>query len=225
MKVAIIHYWLVNNRGGEKVLEALCELFPNADIFTHVYIEEKFRSSLISKHNIKTTFISKLPFSKKLYQTYLPLMPLALEEIDLSDYDLIISSESGPAKGVIVPPGVKHICYCHSPMRYVWDMYHTYKGQTGAIKRLVMPVLMHYLRRWDQLTSIQVTEFIANSSFVAERIQSFYGKNSTVIHPPVNVDDFNISHISEDFYLMIGQLVSYKKVDLAVRAFNLSGKK
>ena len=225
MKVAIIHYWLINIRGGEKVLEALCELFPEADIFTHVYIKDKFKSSVISNHKVNTTFINSLPFSRNLYQVYLPLMPMALEELNLADYDLIISSESGPAKGVIAPPGVRHICYCHSPMRYIWDMHYVYKSHSSFIKRLFMAPLMHYLRRWDQLTSVQVTEFIANSTFVSERINSYYGRTSTVIPPPVDVEKFNPSNTCEDFYLVLGQLVNYKKVDLAIKAFNLSGKK
>lgn len=225
MKVAIIHYWLVNNRGGEKVLEAICEIFPDADIFTHVYHKEAFTNSNIASHNVTETFIAKLPFAKKAYQSYLPLMPLALEGLDLSDYDLIISSESGPAKGIIPPPGIPHVCYCHSPMRYAWDMYHDYKKNAGRIKRLVMPLLLHYLRRWDQLNSTQVTHFISNSSFVAKRIKSYYGREAIVIHPPVSCDEFRISNSVGDYYLFLGQLVDYKKADLAVEAFNQSGKK
>ncbi|WP_257797571.1 glycosyltransferase family 4 protein [Aggregatibacter actinomycetemcomitans] len=225
MKVAIIHYWLVNLRGGEKVLEALCELYPQADIFTHVYIQEKFQNSVISKHKITTTFISKLPWAAKHYQLYLPFMPLALEEMDLSGYDLVISSESGPAKGVIVPPGVPHICYCHSPMRYAWDMYGEYRAKMGKIKRFLAALFLHYIRRWDQLTSQQVTKFIANSQFVAKRIKSYYAQECMVIYPPVQVDAFELAQDSEDYYLILGQLVPYKKTDLAVRAFNQSGKK
>ena len=225
MKVAIIHYWLVNVRGGEKVIESLCELFPEADIYTHVYQANNFKDSVIAKHNVYTSFIAKLPFASRKYQTYLPLMPMALEELDLSGYDLVISSESGPAKGVIVPPGVPHICYCHSPMRYAWDMYHDYKQNAGWLKRKLMTPLMHYIRRWDQLSGQQVTHYIANSNFVAKRIASYYGKQAEVIHPPVSVDDFEVSDQSDDYYLMLGQLVSYKKADMAVRAFNQSGKK
>ncbi|TCS41922.1 glycosyltransferase [Reinekea marinisedimentorum] len=224
MKVAIIHYWLVNLRGGERVLEALCDLFPDADIYTHVYDARPFVDSVISKHKVVETFIARLPFAKKKYQMYLPLMPLALEELDLSGYDLIISSESGPAKGVIPPPGVPHICYCHSPMRYAWDMYGEYKSSAGAVKRMVMPFLMHYMRRWDQLSAQQVTHFIANSRFVAKRIKSYYGRESTVINPPVSTQDFSVVESNEGYYLMIGQLVGYKRVDLAVEAFNESGK-
>ncbi|PWI34551.1 glycosyl transferase [Vibrio albus] len=225
MRVAIIHYWLVNVRGGEKVIESLCELFPQADIFTHVYNPDNFKNSIISQHNVQTSFISGLPKAKTKYQSYLPLMPMALEELDLSGYDLVISSESGPAKGVIVPPGVPHICYCHSPMRYAWDMYHDYKQNAGWLKRKLMTPLMHYIRRWDQLSAQQVTHYIANSSFVAKRISSYYGKQAEVIHPPVSVDDFEVSENTDEYYLMLGQLVAYKKADLAVRAFNESGKK
>jgi glycosyltransferase involved in cell wall biosynthesis len=225
MKVAIVHYWLINCRGGEKVLEALCELYPQADIYTHVYDKTAFKDSIISKHKVQTTFISKLPKAKKAYQSYLPLMPLALEELDLNGYDLVISSESGPAKGIIPPPGVPHICYCHSPMRYAWDMYNEYKSRAGWLKRKVMPPLMHYLRRWDQLNSVQVSHFVANSQFVAKRIQSYYRRNATVINPPVSFDEFNIAEKPGDFYLLLGQLVSYKRADIAVKAFNESGKK
>lgn len=225
MRVAIIHYWLVNLRGGEKVIESLCEIFPEADIFTHVYDEKAFKDSIISKHQVKSTFISKLPKSTKLYQSYLPFMPLALEELDLTGYDLIISSESGPAKGIIPPPGVPHICYCHSPMRYVWDMYNDYKSKAGWLKRKLMPPLMHYLRRWDQLNSTQVTHFVANSQFVAKRINSFYRREADVINPPVSFEDFSLSETQGDFYLMLGQLVGYKRADIAVNAFNRSGKR
>lgn len=226
LKVAIIHYWLINNRGGEKVLEALCELYPEADIYTHVYDPSKFKNSVISQHTIYQSFISRLPRAKKWYQNYLPLMPLALEQFDLSDYDLVISSESGPAKGVIPAPGSPHICYCHSPMRYAWDMYHDYKSRCGWFKRLLMLPLLHYIRRWDQLSSMSVSHFIANSHFVAGRIKSFYNRNASVINPPVTFNDFSIcTDPSNDYYLFLGHLVPYKKADLVVNAFNLSGRK
>lgn len=224
--MAIIHYWLINLRGGEKVIEALCELYPNADIFTHVYEPHSFQNSIISQHTIYQSFISKLPNAKKWYQSYLPLMPIALEQFDLSDYDLVISSESGPAKGVIPAPGKPHICYCHSPMRYAWDMYHNYKNRAGWMKRKLMVPLLHYIRRWDQLSAMSVSHFIANSHFVAGRIHSFYHRNADVIHPPVDFEAFDISDKPVgDFYLLLGQLVSYKKADLAIKAFNKSGRK
>lgn len=224
MKVAIIHYWLVNMRGGEKVIEALLDLFPEADIYTHVINPENI-SDKINKRVAGTTFIQKLPKTKKYYQTYLPLMPYALEQLDLRGYDLIISSESGPAKGVITSPNALHICYCHSPMRYVWDMYHDYREQASFIKRLMMPVLMHRLRLWDLASSFRVDHFIANSSFVKQRISKFYRRDSAVIYPPINTADFYISEQIDDFYLMVGQLVAYKNTRLAVETFNQNGKR
>lgn len=224
MKVAIIHYWLVNMRGGERVIEAICEMYPEADIFTHVYVPESV-SDTIRKHKIFTTFIQKLPWSAKLYQNYLPLMPLAIEQLDLRGYDLVISSESGPAKGVIVDPEAKHLCYCHSPMRYLWDMYPDYLAASGWFKRLLIPVLTHYLRHWDRSTSTGVDVFVANSHFVAKRIKRYYGRNSIVIPPPVDTGSFVISNDIGDHYLMLGQLVSYKRPDLAVAAFKESGRK
>ena len=223
-RVALVHYWLVNMRGGEKVLENLCDLFPEADIYTHVYNKSHI-SNKINAHNIKTTFIQNLPKALTKYQTYLPLMPLALEQLDLRGYDLVISSESGPAKGVITDPNTLHICYCHSPMRYVWDMYHDYREQAGIIKRMAMPALVHYLRTWDQLSATRVDHFIANSSFIAKRINKAYRRDATVIHPPVSFDEFDIATIPlENYYLLIGQLVNYKRADLAVKAFNAMNK-
>ncbi|SJN57352.1 GDP-mannose-dependent alpha-(1-6)-phosphatidylinositol monomannoside mannosyltransferase [Vibrio ruber DSM 16370] len=226
MKVAIIHYWLVNLRGGEKVLEALCELYPQADIYTHIYHAEGFQDSIISRHHVYQSFIGKLPRARQWYQSYLPFMPLALEQFDLSGYDLIISSESGPAKGIIPAPGKPHICYCHSPMRYAWDMYHEYRNRCGWLKRQLMVPLLHYIRRWDQLSSMSVSHFVANSHFVAGRIHSFYHRHADVIHPPVSFDEFSpTGNPPEDYYLILGQLVPYKKTDLAVKAFNQTGRK
>lgn len=224
MKVAIIHYWLVGMRGGEKVLEAFCDLFPQADIFTHVYLPNAV-SDTIKHHKITTTFIQKLPKASKKYQTYLPLMPLALEQLDLRGYDLVISSESGPAKGVIVSPDTPHICYCHTPMRYVWDMYHDYLENAGRFTRLLMPPLIHYLRIWDLASASRVDHFVANSAFVAKRIKKHYRRNAVVINPPVSANDFFVSDQIDDFYLMVGQVVRYKRADLAVEAFNQSGRR
>jgi glycosyltransferase involved in cell wall biosynthesis len=221
MKVAIVHYWLVGMRGGEKVVEALCEMFPQADIFTHVYVPEMI-SETIRQHKIVPTFINSLPHAGRMYKTYLPLMPMALEQLDLRGYDLVISSESGPAKGVIPPADALHICYCHSPMRYIWNMYHDYRNGAGRITRLLMPPLSHYLRMWDVTSAVRVDSFVANSQTVAKRIRRYYGAESIVIHPPVDTKSFLIAPTSEleDYYLMAGELVSYKRPDLAVRAFN-----
>ena len=196
MKVAIVHYWVLQMRGGEKVLEALCEMYPNADIYTHVY-EPNGVSETIKSHNVFTTFISKLPFAKKLYKLYLPFMPLALESLDLTDYDLIISSESGPAKGIIPAPGALHICYCHSPMRYIWDHYHIYNKNSGLLTKLMMPLISHYLRQWDVSSAARVDIFIANSSHVANRIKKYYRRDAFVVHPPVAIEDF--SSVNEIF--------------------------
>lgn len=224
MRVALIHYWLVNWRGGEKVLRAIADLFPGADIFTHVadpaIVREHFPD-----HEVFTTFIGRLPGARRFYQRYLPLMPLALEQLDLRRYDLVISSESGPAKGVIVGPNTTHICYCHSPMRYVWDMYHDYHEQSGLITRALMGPVLHYMRIWDQTSAQRVDRYIANSQFVARRIEKYYRRSADVIYPPVAIDAFeDASRPAEEFYLSVGQLVRYKRIDLLVQAFNELGR-
>ncbi|WP_024506294.1 glycosyltransferase [Bradyrhizobium sp. ARR65] len=221
MKVAIVHYWLVGMRGGEKVIEALCEMYPQADIYTHVYVPEMV-SERIRRHRIIPTFINRLPRAARMYKTYLPLMPLALEQLDLRDYDLIISSESGPAKGIIAPSSAVHVCYCHTPMRYIWNMYHDYRAGAGLLARCMMPTLTHYLRMWDVASAARVDSFVANSATVADRIRRYYGAASTVIYPPVDTEAFSTAASSEigDYYLMAGELVSYKRPDLAVQAFN-----
>jgi glycosyltransferase involved in cell wall biosynthesis len=157
-----------------------------------------------------------------MYKTYLPLMPLALEQLDLRGYDLVISSESGPSKGVIPPSDAVHVCYCHTPMRYIWNMYHDYRDSAGRVARLLMPPLTHYLRMWDVTSAARVDSFVANSATVAKRIHRYYGAPSVVIHPPVDTGAFSIAAPSElnEYYLMAGELVSYKRPDLAVRAFN-----
>jgi glycosyltransferase involved in cell wall biosynthesis len=221
MRIAIIHYWLVGMRGGEKVVEALCEMYPQADIFTHVYVPEMV-SSRIRQHRVIPTFVNSLPRASRLYKSYLPLMPLALEQLDLRGYDLVISSESGPAKGVIVPPEAVHVCYCHTPMRYIWNMYHDYRQSAGWLARHMMPSLTHYLRMWDVSSAMRVDSFVANSTTVAGRIRRYYGVESAVIHPPVDTDAFSPVDPAEigDYFLMVGELVSYKRPDLAVQAFN-----
>jgi glycosyltransferase involved in cell wall biosynthesis len=222
VRVALIHYWLVTWRGGEKVLRAIADLFPGADIFTHVADPELVKQHF-PDHQVSTTFVGRLPRARRLYQKYLPLMPLALEQLDLRGYDLVISSESGPAKGVLVGPMTTHVCYCHSPMRYVWDMYHDYHEQSGFLTRTLMGPLCHYVRLWDQVSAQRVDRYIANSQFVARRIEKYYRKEAEVIHPPVAVDSFDSSRPAENFYLSVGQLVKYKRIDLLVEAFNALG--
>ncbi len=219
MKVAIVHYWLVGMRGGEKVVEALCEMFPEADVFTHVFDPDAI-SEEIKKHSVTTTFIQRLPRAKRWYQRYLPLMPLALEQLDLRDYDLVISSESGPAKGVVVSPEAVHICYCHTPMRYLWDMYHDYLGNAGRMTRALMRPLTHYIRIWDVTTAARVDRFVTNSAYVGSRVEKYYRRESSVVPPPVDTAAFRPSAERDDYYLLVGQMVRYKRIDLAVEAFS-----
>lgn len=226
MRVALVHYWLVGMRGGERVLESLCRMFPEADIYTHV-VDRGAISKLLAQHEIRTTFISKLPFAKRLYPKYLPLMPQALEALDLTDYDLIISNEAGPAKGIIAGPDTPHICYCCSPMRYIWDQYHIYRKNAGFFTRFVMPPLAHYLRMWDVSSAARVDMFLADSNHVANRITKFYRRPATVVYPPVAIDEFVSAPPEEvgDYYLWAGQLVRYKRPDIAIEAFKRNGKK
>ncbi|KAF0675862.1 glycosyltransferase [Profundibacterium mesophilum] len=221
LRVAIIHYWLVGMRGGEQVLEALCRMFPQADIYTHAYLPAKV-SPAIRRHKITTTSVGRLPFAPKLYTRYLPLMPRALEEIDLAGYDLVISSEAGPAKGVIAPPDAVHLCYCHSPMRYLWDQYHTYRNGAGLLTRTLMPPLAAKLRSWDVVSAARVDAFAANSHHVAARIRKYWRRESTVVHPPVALDQFApvAPEARGDFYLWAGELAPYKRPDIAIEAFN-----
>ena len=225
MKVAIVHYWLVNMRGGEKVIEALLEMFPEADIYTHVY-NPKAMSELINSHRVFTSGINRLPFAKKLYQLYMPLMPKALMDFNLQDYDLVISSESGPAKGVVPNPNAYHICYCHSPMRYLWDMYHDYLRKSSFILRYFMKNLIPKLRLWDVASANLVDCFIANSNYVAKRIIRYYNRQPVVINPPVNIEKYlSVERSPKDFYLFFGQVTGYKRADIAIEACIKSGRK
>ena len=226
MKVALVHYWLVGMRGGERVLEALCRMFPGADIYTHV-LDPAAISPLLASHKIETTFINRLPKAGRWYKSYLPLMPAALEALDLTGYDLIISSEAGPAKGIIPGPNAVHLSYVHSPMRYIWDQYHVYRRNAGPVARLSMLPISHWLRMWDVTSAARVDRFVANSHFVARRIGKYYRRPADVVFPPVAVDLFAPAPASEldDFYLWAGELVSYKRPDVAIDAFVKSGRR
>jgi len=223
-RVALIHYWLVGMRGGEKVLEALCRMYPQADIYTHVYDRSKI-SDTINRHKVIETRIGRLPWAKKKYQSYLPLMPRALEELDLTGYDLVISSEAGPAKGVIVPPDAFHLCYCHSPMRYLWDQYHVYRNNAGRLSKFMLPYLAPRLRMWDVTSAARVDQFVANSNHVAARIEKYWRRDSAVVHPPVDLEAFAPTDPSNigDFYLWAGELAPYKRPDMMIEAFNKMG--
>ena len=221
MRCAIVHYWLLGMRGGEKVVEALCRLLPTADIFTLFYDPDRV-SPTIRSHRITTSFLN--PFRRH-YRALLPLMPMALENFDLRDYDLVISSESGPAKGVILASGARHICYCHSPMRYLWDLYPAYLHEwtQSRLQKNFMRLFANYLRMWDFASAARVDEFIANSRNVQRRIWKTYRRASEVIYPPVDVDNF-YSAPADDYYLIVSELVAYKRVADAIRCFSETGR-
>jgi glycosyltransferase involved in cell wall biosynthesis len=221
-RVAIVHDWLVVWGGAEGVLRELVALFPDCDLFSVVdFLSDRDRARLFGKH-AKTTFIQNLPFAKKKYRVYLPLMPLAIEQLDLSEYDLVISSSHAVAKGVITGPDQMHICYCHSPIRYAWDLQHQYLRQTGltrGLKSLSARLILHYIRIWDMRTASGVDLFIANSAYIARRIRKLYRRDAQVVHPPVDIAMFTARLDKEDFYFTASRLVPYKRVDLIVEAF------
>ena len=219
-RVAIVHYWLINARGGERVLEALCALFPDAPVYTHA-LDRSTLSPALAAREIRTTFIDRLPGARRHCQRYLPLMPIALEQLDLTDYDLVISSESGPAKGIVPGPHARHLCYVHTPMRYVWDQYGLYRESSGRVTRLLMPWLASRLRVWDVTSAARVDAFVANSHHVAARVERYWRREASVVHPPVDVDAFAPASPDElgDFYLWAGELVAYKRPETAVDAF------
>jgi glycosyltransferase involved in cell wall biosynthesis len=222
MRVALVHYWLLNRRGGEKVLDALCRIFPAADIFTLFYDPDR-ASREVRKHQVTASFLNPL---RRHYRTLLPLMPMALEGFDLRGYDLIISSESGPAKGVIAPSTARHICYCHTPMRYLWDLYPAYRLEytSSRVRRALMAPLTNYLRLWDFASAARVDQFVANSENVRRRIWKTYRRESEVVYPPVDVGSFYWKP-AEDYYLIVSELVPYKRIDVAVRLFARTGKR
>lgn len=225
LRVAIVHYWFVSRRGGERVIDALCELFPNADLFALV-ADEGGLSPTMRKHKLTTSFLQKVPGSRKFHRYMLPLYPLAVEQLDLRGYDLVISQESGPAKGVLTDPETCHICYCHTPMRYIWDFYHEYKNESGLglTKKAIFALTAHYARIWDQLSASRVDHFVAGSQNARRRITKTYRRDSEVIYPPVDVSDAYIAESTEECYLVVGQLAAYKRVDLAIEACNHLGR-
>jgi glycosyltransferase involved in cell wall biosynthesis len=222
MRTAIVHYWLLNSRGGEAVLEGLCRLLPDADLFTLFYDPRAVRPALRA-HRIHVSFLNPL---RRWYRSLLPLMPLALEQFDLSGYDLVISSESGPAKGVLVPSRAHHVCYCHTPLRYLWELYPQYVHDftRSRTKRALMAPLASYLRTWDFATSARVDDFIANSDNVRQRIWRAYRRHAEVIYPPVPVETFRWGE-ADDYYLVVAELVAYKRIDQAVRVFSKTGRR
>ncbi len=225
MKVALVHDWLTGMRGGEKVLEQLCELFPTADLYTLVHIKGSV-SPIIENRRIHTSFIQHLPDIERSYRYYLPLMPTAIRKFYLSKYDVVLSSSHCVAKGIRIKKGTLHICYCHTPMRYIWDMYEGYFGNSKFHIKLLMRVLRGHLQKWDVNSSQNVHFFIANSENVKKRIQKYYKRKSDVIYPPVDTDFFtlpNSDNKKNTYYLIVSAFAPYKKIDLAIKAFKISG--
>ncbi|MHB0849818.1 glycosyltransferase family 4 protein [Stutzerimonas nitrititolerans] len=223
MKIAIVHDWLVTYAGAERVLAGLIETWPDADLFAVIdFLSDEDRASLGGKR-ATTTFIQQLPKAKTHYQKYLPLMPLAIEQLDMSAYDLVISSSHAVAKGVLTGPNQLHISYVHSPIRYAWDLQHQYLHEASldrGIKAKLARMLLHYMRMWDQRTASGVDEFIANSHFIGRRINKSYRRESTVIYPPVDTRNFTLYAEKEDFYLTASRLVPYKRIPMIVEAFS-----
>ena len=222
-KVAIVCEWLVTYAGSEKVLEQLIKCFPQADLFCVCdFLPDADRGFLQGKLP-KTTFVQRLPLARTKYRSYLPLMPLAIEQLDVSGYDLVISSSHAVAKGILTGPDQVHICYVHSPMRYAWDLQHQYLKESGldrGVKGWLARAILHYMRLWDYRTANGVDYFIANSRFIARRIKKVYGREAEVIYPPVDVEGFEYCEDKENYYLTASRMVPYKKVKLIVEAFN-----
>ncbi|MGA3085217.1 MAG: glycosyltransferase [Thermodesulfobacteriota bacterium] len=226
LKVALVHDWLTGMRGGEKCLEIFCEIFPQADLYTLLHVKGSV-SPTIEKHRILTTWAQHLPGVEKKYRHYLPLFPLAVRSMNLKGYDLVLSSSHCVAKGVRVYPPTLHISYIFTPVRYVWDMYDIYFGKessTGLLVRVVMPFVAAILRHWDVRTSQQVDYLLADSENVRRRILKYYHREAEVIPVPVDTKHFDLSFQPRDYYLMVTALAPYKRIDLAVRAFNRSQK-
>ncbi len=218
MQVALVHDWLTGMRGGERVLEVLCELYPEAPIYT-LFFQPKKISHTILNHKIHSSFLNKFPFVSRYYRYLLPLFPYAIEAFNLTQYDLVISTSHCVAKGVITGAESIHISYTHTPMRYVWDMFPHYFQNYGFIRKFLVKDFSHNLRIWDVTASARVDQFIANSNFVKKRIKKFYRRESEVLHPPVDTQRFIISNNGGNYFLVLSALVPYKKVDIAIQAF------
>ena len=222
MKVAIVHDWLVTYAGAERVLEQIIRLYPDADLFSLIDFIPEGERGFIQNKQVTTSFIQKLPRAKTGYRSYFPLFPLAIEQFDLSAYQLVISSSHCVAKGVLTGPDQLHICMCYSPVRYAWDLQHQYLAEAGIVKGIrswVIRYLLHRFRIWDSRTAHGVNHFIAISQYIRRRIKKVYGRESTVIYPNVAVNEFSLAEKKEDFYLTASRLVPYKKIDLIVEAF------
>ncbi len=219
MKVALVHDWLTGMRGGEKVLEVFCELFPQADLYTLVYDPDAV-SPAIRRMKVRSSWIDRLPGSRKYFRYLLPLFPKTIESFELKGYDLVLSSSHCVAKGIF-PHRALHVSYVHTPMRYAWDMSEAYlAGGASLVARAGLSLWGGYLRRWDRGSSTRVDQFIAGSKNVAAKIGRIYGRDAQVIYPPVDIDKFHLSKDIQPYYLIVSALVPYKRIDVAVEAFN-----
>ena len=220
IKTAIVHEWLTTYGGSERVVEEFCRIFPDAPIYTTVY-NEKNMGKIFPKEKVVTSFMQKIPGSSRYYTKMLSMMPRAFESFDLGGYDLVLSSSSSCAKGVLTRAGTLHVSYVHTPMRYAWDLYHEYMASAGFITRTAMRRILPKIRQWDALTALRVDHFLANSTETQHRIKKIYRRNADVIHPPVNTDFFTPgSEEAEDFYLVLSRFVPYKRIDIAIEACN-----
>ena len=222
-RIALVHDWLTGMRGGERCLEAVCELFPQAPLFTLLHVPGSV-SPTIERRRIVTSFVQRLPGAATRYRHYLPLFPAAVRGLSLAGFDVVLSLSHCVAKAVRVPPGALHLCYCFTPMRYVWDLEADYADGAGWLTRLALPPMAAVLRRWDRRTE-GVHEFVAISRHISERIRRVYGRDAAVIYPPVDLDRFRIAPAVDDYYLVVSALVPYKRVDLAVLAANRTGRR
>lgn len=220
-RVAIVHDWLVTDAGAEKVLHELLQLYPDADVFTLVdFLSPEDRKNILNDRKTKTSFIQHLPYARKYFRYYLPLMPLAIGVLNVREHDLVISSSWAFAKGVKIRKDALHVCYCHTPIRYAWDMYEIYTKDLPFLKKCITKLTLKLIRKWDIASLDRVDYFVSNSNFVSERIKRTYGRNSIVIYPPVDTDAFQIGNQKKPFYLTASRLVGYKRTKLIVEAFN-----
>lgn len=224
MRVAIVHHWFVTRGGGERVAECIASLFPDAEIFTLLADAPGIPDGLVGRR-IHTSFLQKIPLAKRYHRHMMPLYPLATESLDLRGFDLVITSDSGPVKGVRLSEGAVQICYCHSPMRYLYDGFSAYRSQMGTITKAVFSATAGRVRRWDVRAAKLVTFFIANSEYVARRIERIYGRESQVIHPPIDLHRARIDDTPGEHYLCAGRLVGYKRTELMIEACARMGRK
>ena len=222
VNTAIIHEWLVTLAGAESVLQSIYKLYPGT-IYTLFHDPENVKGSLFDGLPIKTSMLQNMPFGRKHYRAFLPLFPMAIEQFDLREHKLIISSSYAVAKGVLNSSDQLHICYCHSPMRYIWDLTFEYleaSGYSRGLRSFLVRLIFHYIRMWDTISSNRVNEFVANSKYIANRISKCYNRSARVIYPPVDVENFSISPTKDNYFITVSRLVPYKRIDIIVRAFN-----